>query len=117
LTGESVVADNSSGSVVELTNTGGKDAQVNVTVEGTGTPAPQTVTVPAQSTKAVTLLAPKGAAAFAVSVTPLNGANSIYAARVMTAGGGMVTVQPMTTALETVQIPAVRDDLSGTVPQ
>ncbi len=116
LTGESIVADNKPGSVVELTNNATHDAQVKVTVEGTGTPSAQTVTVPAQSTKAVTVNPPKGATSYAVSVTPLGGASSIYAARVMT-DGGLITVQPMATALETVQIPAVRDDLSGVVPQ
>jgi hypothetical protein len=117
LAGETLVADDNSGSVVELTNNGAKDAQVQVTAEGSGTPAAQTVTVPAQSTKAVTLQAPKGASSYAVSVRPLGGASQIYAARVMTRPGGLITVQPLATALETVQIPAVRDDLSGTVPQ
>jgi hypothetical protein len=117
LTGESVVADNTSGSVVELTNNAGQDAQVQVSTESTGAPAAQTVTVPAYSTKAVTVQAPKGATDFAISVVPLNGANSIYAARVMTGAGGLLTIQPMTTALETVRIPVVRNDLSGTVPQ
>ncbi|MGH3416969.1 MAG: DUF5719 family protein, partial [Actinocrinis sp.] len=117
LAGEAVVADNNSGSAVELTNNAGKDAQVKVTVEGTGAPASQTVTVPASSTKAVTLQAPKGASTFAVTVTPLGGADQVYAARVMTQNGGLLTVQPMFTALETVQIPAVRSDLSGIVPQ
>lgn len=117
LTGESIVADDNPGSVVELTNNGAHDAQVTVTAEGNGTPAPQTITVPAQSTKAVTVNAPpKGNAPYAISVTPTGGASSIYAARVMT-DGSLITVQPMTTALETVQIPPVRDDLSGVVPQ
>jgi hypothetical protein len=31
--------------------------------------------------------------------------------------GGLLTIQPIPTALETVQIPAVRADLSGAVPQ
>ncbi len=117
LAGESVVADNGSGSTVQLTNNGTKDAQVRVTVEGSGTPASQTVTVPASSTKAVALQAPKNAATYAVSVTPLDGANQVYAARVMTQNGGLLTIQPMSTALETVQIPPVRSDLSGIVPQ
>ena len=117
LAGESLVADNTAGSVVELTNNAAKDAQVQVTAEGAGAPSPQTVTVPAQTTKTVTLQAPKGAADFAVSVEPLDRATGVYAARVMTAAGGMITIQPMSTALETVQIPAVRSDLSGTVPQ
>lgn len=118
LSGEGVVADDNAGSVIELTNNGTQNAQVTVTVEGpTGPPAPQTVTVPAQTTKAVTLPSPQGAASFAVSVVPQGGAASIYAARVMSGGGGMLTVQPIATALETVQIPAVRADLSGSVPQ
>lgn len=116
LTGESLVADDNGGSVVELTNNATQDAQVTVTAEGTGAPAAQTVTVPAQSTKAVPVPAPKRAASFAVSVTPLGGATSIYAARVMTEGG-LITIQPMSTALETVLIPPVLGDLSGVVPQ
>jgi hypothetical protein len=116
LAGESIVADDNAGSVVELTNNGIHDAQVQVTAEGTGTAAPQTVTVPAQSTKAVTIPAPKRTASYAISVRPLGGADSIYAARVMTVGD-LITIQPMSTALETVQIPPVRDDLSGIVPR
>ena len=116
LTGESIVADDNGGSIVELTNNSTHDAQVQVTVEGTGAPAAQTVTVQAQSTKAVSVQAPKGATSFALSVTPLGGASSIYAARVMT-NGGLITIQPMSTALETVQIPPVLNDLSGVVPQ
>jgi len=68
------------------------------------------------ATKAVTVQAPKGATSFAVSVVPQGGAASIYAARVMQ-GGGMLTIQPIATALETVLIPPVHSDLSGTVPQ
>lgn len=117
LTGESVVADNIGGSVVQLSNTATKDAQVKVTVEGSGNPAPQTVTVPAGSTKAVPLQAPAGAASFAVSVDPMGGAASVFAARIMTSTGGLITIQPMSTALETVDVPAVRSDLSGAVPQ
>lgn len=117
LSGEGVVADNSTGSVIQLTNNSTQSAQVVVTVEsGTGAPAPQTVTVPGQTTKAVPVQAPKGGASFAVSIVPQGGATSIYAARVM-ANGGMLTIQPIPTALETVQIPAVKADLSGVVPQ
>lgn len=117
LAGEALVADDASGSVVELTNTGGRDAQVQVETVTTGAPTPQSVTVPAHSTKAVPLTAPSGAASFAVSVTPLGGAQSVYAARIMTGPGGLLTIQPMSTALEFVQVPAVHDDLSAVVPQ
>ena len=117
LTGESIVAANTAGSIVELTNKGTTGAQVKVTAEGGSSPVSQTVPVPAGTTVAVTLQAPPGAATFAVSVTPLNGASSVYAARIMTASGGGLTIQPMTTSLEDVQVPPVRADLSGTVPQ
>jgi hypothetical protein len=118
LTGEAIVADDANGSIVQLTNTAAKDAQVKVTTEGSGTPNTQTVTVPADSTKAVQLQGPAGGGAqFAVSVVPLGGANSVYAARIMTAAGGLITIQPMSSALETVDVPAVRSDLSGVVPQ
>jgi hypothetical protein len=117
LTGEAVVAGDTAGSVVQLTNTGTKDAQVKVTVEGSGDPAAQTITVAAGSTKAVPLQAPAGAASFAVSVDPMDGAASVFAARIMTAAGGLITVQSMSTALETVDVPPVRSDLSGVVPQ
>lgn len=117
LAGEGLVADANSGSVIELTNNAPQSAQVKVTIEGpTGAPASQLVTVPGQTTKAVTLQAPGGTTSFAVSIAPQAGASAIYAARVM-GSGGMLTVQPIATALETVQIPAVHADLSGSVPQ
>jgi hypothetical protein len=47
----------------------------------------------------------------------MDGAASVYAARIMTGDGGLITIQPMSTALETVNVPAVRSDLSGAVPQ
>ncbi|HEY3871136.1 MAG TPA: DUF5719 family protein [Actinocrinis sp.] len=117
LTGESVVAANTAGSVVELTNKGATGAQVLVTAEGGTSPVSQTVSVPAGSTVATTVQAPPGASTFAISVTPMGGAGSIYAARLMTDGNGGLTIQPMTTALEDVQVPPVHQDLSGTVPQ
>jgi len=129
LTGDSVVAENQTGSSVELTNESAQSAQVKVTTTGQAAPAKagqtppppavqaQTVTVPAQTTMVVPLPAPTGITQFAVTVTPQNGASQIFAARVMTGTGPLITIQPMFTALESVLIPPVQSDLSGTVPQ
>jgi Family of unknown function (DUF5719) len=122
LSGDSVVAMNRSGSSVILTNQSAQPAEVQVaTVSQSGTTPPSTadntVTVPATSSLAVPLNAPSGSTQFAIVVTPLDGASQVYAARVMTGSGPLITIQPMATALESVQIPPVRADMSGTVPQ
>jgi hypothetical protein len=123
LTGDSVVAENQTGSSVVLTNESGQAAKVKITTtaQAAAPAAPasqsQTVTVPADASMTAPLTAPAGATQFAVTVTPLNGASQIYAARVMTGSGPLITIQSMATALESVQIPPVRPDLSGTVPQ
>jgi hypothetical protein len=123
------VAENQAGSSVELTNESTQSAQVKVTTTGQAAPAAtgqtppppavqaQTVTVPAQTTMVVPLTAPTGITQFAVTVTPQDGASQIFAARVMTGTGPLITIQPMFTALESVLIPPVQSDLSGTVPQ
>lgn len=122
LGGDSVVAMNRPGSSVILTNESAQPAKVRVAVVGqAGTAAPTTtnttVTVPAKATVAAPLTAPTGATQFAIVVTPLNGASQVYAARVMTGSGPLITIEPMSTALESVLIPPVRADMSGTVPQ
>ena len=63
------------------------------------------------------LAAPAGSTDFAITVTPLDGASQVYVARVMTGTGPLITIQSMSTALESVLIPPVRADMSGTVPQ
>lgn len=122
LAGDSVVAVNRAGSSVILTNEGARPAQVRITTttqSGTTPPttADKTVTVPAKSSSAQALTAPAGSTTFAITVTPLDGASQVYAARVMTGTGPLITIQPMYTALESVLIPPVRADMSGTVPQ
>jgi hypothetical protein len=63
------------------------------------------------------LSGPKGAGGdFALTVTPLNGAQDVYAARIDGSGGNL-SIQTMTAAAETVTIPAVGQDTSGLVPQ
>lgn len=120
LTGDAIIADNTSNSVLTLTNTGSSAAQVKITETGSGTTpatASATVSVPAGQTVDEALSAPKGASGdFAVTVTPLGGAKNIYAGRIEGSGGNL-TIQSMTTAAESVTIPAVGQDSSGLVPQ
>jgi len=119
LTGDGIVADDQAGSVVTLTNTGSGTAQVKLTETGTGkSPATSstTVSVPAGQTVSTPLTAPKGASDFALTVTPLGGAQNVYAARIE-GTGSKLSIQPLTTAAEKVTIPAVGQDTSGLVPQ
>ena len=101
------------------TSTHSSTATPSSTASPSATPSatPDTVTVPPNSTMAVPLTGPSGSNEFAIMVTPQSGTGQIYAARVMTGSGPLVTVQAMSTALEAVLIPPVRSDLSGTVPQ
>ena len=120
LAGDGIVADNESNSVVTLTNTAKTTAQVKITETGGGSSpavAATTVSVPAGQTVETTLAEPKGASGdFAVTVTPLNGAQGVYAARIEGSGSSL-SIQPLTSAAETVTIPAVGQDSSGLVPQ
>jgi hypothetical protein len=120
LTGDGIVADNEPGSVVTLTNTGTAAAQVKLTETGSGsTPhvSTTTVSVPAGQTVDATLADPKGASGdFALTVTPQAGAQDVYAARIDGTGSNL-SIQPLTTAAETVTIPAVGLDTSGLIPQ
>lgn len=119
LSGDGIVADDQSGSVLALTNTGTSPAQVKVTETGTGgSPATSsnTFSVPAGQTMNTQLNAPKGASDFALTVTPLGGAQHVYAARIE-GSGDRLSIQPLSTAAETVTIPAVGQDVSGLVPQ
>jgi hypothetical protein len=120
LSGDGIIADNASNSQLTLSNTGSSAAQVKITETGSGSnPATSstTISVPAGQTVNAQLSGPKGASGdFALIVTPLNGAKSVYAARIDGSGSNL-SIQTMTTAAETVTIPAVGQDSSGLVPQ
>ena len=119
LSGDGIVADDQSGSIVTLTNTGTAAATVKLTETGTGgNPATSqsTVQVPAGQTVDAPLNAPKGANDFALTVTPQGGAQDVYAARIEGSGSNL-SIQPLSSAAETVTIPAVGQDSSGLVPQ
>ena len=120
LSGDGIAADNEPNSILTLTNTGGTAAQVKITETSAGS-SPKvgttTVSVPAGQTVSPTLADPKGASGdFALTVTPLNGAQSVYAARIDGSGDNL-SIQPLSTAAEAVTIPAVGLDNSGLVPQ
>jgi Family of unknown function (DUF5719) len=120
LSGDGIVADDTSNSVLTLTNTGTSAAQVRLTETGSGSkasPASATVSVPAGQTVEEALAEPKGASGdFALVVTPLGGAQHVYAARIYATGSNL-SIQTLTTAAETVTVPAVGQDSSGLVPQ
>lgn len=120
LSGDGIVADNGSKSQLALTNTGSGAAQVKVTEIGSGNSpatASTTVSVPAGQTVDAALSAPKGSSGgYALVVTPLGGAQHVYAARIY-ATGSKLSIQPLSTAAETVTVPAVGQDASGLVPQ
>jgi hypothetical protein len=120
LGGDGIVADNSSNSHLTLTNTGSSAAQVKLTETGSGSnpaTASTTISVPAGQTVDAALSAPKGSSGdFALVVTPLGGAQHVYAARIYATGSNL-SIQPLSTAAETVTVPAVGQDSSGLVPQ
>jgi hypothetical protein len=117
LTGDGLVADNPAASVLTLTNTGSSAATVKVTQTPNGaspTPVTSTYTVNPGTTLAQNLAMPKGAADYALTVTPVSG--TVYAARIGGIGHDL-SIQPLSSAAETVTIPAVGQDFSGLVPQ
>lgn len=117
LSGDGVVAHNTTGTVLTLTNTGSTPATVKVTQTPNGksaTPVVNTYTIKPGTTLGQSLTMPKNATDYALTVTPVSG--TVYAARI--AGTGhQLTIQSLSTAAETVTIPAVGQDVSGLVPQ
>ena len=117
LSGEGVVAHNLTSSVLTLTNTGSTTATVKVTQIPNGktpTPVTNTYTVKPGATLGQSLTMPKGATDYALTVSPAGG--TVYAARIG-GSGHQLTIQPLSTAAETVTIPTVGQDVSGLVPQ
>jgi hypothetical protein len=117
LSGDGVVAHNLASSVLTLTNTGTTTATVKVTQTPNGksaTPVSNTYTIKPGATLGQSLRMPSGATDYALTVTPLSG--TVYAARIG-GSGHQLTIQPLSTAAETVTIPTVDQDVSGLVPQ
>lgn len=102
-------------------------ARANITVIGTGSgqsaaSAPQLVTVQGSHTTAVTVSRPgSGRQPFAIVITPMAGSGPLYAARVVTTGGGglsapVASLLPVPSALTEITLPPVRNAYSAVLP-
>jgi hypothetical protein len=102
-----------SGSAVTATVTAVPEA-------GGQTPAPQVIQVPAGGTVAVAVTPPTGKQPYAIVVTPKRGAGPLYAARVVTSGGGtsgpVMSILPVPSAPARIALPPTRDSYSAITP-
>jgi len=105
------------GATTLLLTAPGAAARVTLTalVPHRTSPKPGTVNVPAGRTVAVDPT-PRGADGYALVVTPEAGSGPVYAARALTAPGGMLTLAPLAAGRFTVPVPEVRGDLSAGLP-
>jgi Family of unknown function (DUF5719) len=81
--------------------------------------ASQTVQLAAGHSQVVTLAAPRQGgrpATFAVVVTPLAGSGPVYAGRVVTQAGVVLSIMPVNSSLTWVPLPAVRSSVSAALP-
>jgi hypothetical protein len=82
--------------------------------------SPHFVTVLAGRTVAVTVRPPVGGQPFAIVITPRAGSGPLYAARVITSGGGLsspvVSVLPVPSAPTSIALPPVRDAYAAVLP-
>lgn len=85
-----------------------------------GSSATQVVSVPGRHSVTVTIAAARGAhesAGFGLVLTPLPGSGPVYAGRVLAqAGGGVVGILPVASALTSVPLPQVRATLTTAAP-
>jgi len=103
---------------------GAASASITVLPAGTagtvGGPAqPQVVQVPAKSTVAVPVQAPKGGQPFAIVVTPGASSGPLYAARVVTSGGPggpVVSILPVSSTPTEVTLSPARDSYAAILP-
>jgi hypothetical protein len=132
--GQGIVAGNPVGSGLTtglLLSAPGDTVHARVTAiqgtTGSGTSAQaatatQVVTVPAGHTIAVAIRPPRGTkTAFATVITPLAGSGPLYAARVVTDGGGglsgtVASILPVPSAPTAVDLPQVRDAYTAIMP-
>jgi hypothetical protein len=129
VTGQGVVAGNPGGQqdsvqVILSAPSGAATATVSVIAASTarpgGQPAPRTVHVPSGETTSVTVTPPPGGQPFALVVTPAAGSGPLYAARVVTSGGGaagpVVSILPVASAPSEVALPPARDSYTAILP-
>jgi hypothetical protein len=83
-------------------------------------PAPQVVRVPAGGTVAVAVQPPAGKQPFAIVVTPRGRSGPLYAARVVTSGGGLsgpvMSILPVPSTPTEITLPPTRDSYSAIMP-
>lgn len=100
-------------------------ARANITVVGTGTSAAdsqQVAMVPGGHTLTVAVPRPHGSRQpFAIVITPLARSGPLYAARVVTTGGGglsapVASLLPVPSALTMITLPSARDTYSAVLP-
>jgi hypothetical protein len=122
---QGVIAGNPAGSGGTSTlvlSAPGAAAQVRVTeltAAGQASVPPRTVTLAAGHTAVVTLAVPREAgrpSPFAVVITPLAGSGPVYAGRVVTQGGAVRSILPVTSSLTWVPLPAVRNSVTTALP-
>jgi len=105
------------GSSAVVLSAPGAAATVRVTELVSGgqpSPAPQEVQIAAGHTVVAAL--PARGSPFAVVVTPLPGSGPVYAGRVVTQNGVARSILPMTSALNSVPLPAVSSSLTAALP-
>jgi len=94
-------------SVTELTAAGQASVPARTVVLAAGHTAVLTLTVPRQAGRA---------SPFAVVLTPLAGSGPVYAGRVVTQGGAVRSILPVTSSLTWVPLPAVRNSVTTALP-
>ena len=94
-------------SVTELTSAGQASVPARTVVLAAGHTAVLTLTVPRQAGRA---------SPFAVVLTPLAGSGPVYAGRVVTQGGAVRSILPVTSSLTWVPLPAVRNSVTTALP-
>jgi hypothetical protein len=120
VTQQGVVAGNPAGggyTTSVLLSAPSRAAMVAVTTIPAESAGTADVTVAEGHTVSVAVPIPKVArGTFAIVLTPLAGSGPLYAARVVTSGGSVVSIIPVTSAPTTIDLPAVRPTYTAILP-
>jgi Family of unknown function (DUF5719) len=126
VTGQGVVAGNPAGgqsSVGLVLSAPGSAVTATIAVlpeAGGRAPAARAVQVPSGSTVAMAVQPPAGKQPFAIVVTPGDGSGPLYAARVITSGGGLsgpvMSILPVPSAATEITLAPTRDSYLAIVP-
>ena len=122
---QGVIAGNPAGSggtstlVLSAPQAAARVSVTELTAAGQASVPARTVVLAAGHTAVVTLAVPREAgrpSAFAVVLTPLAGSGPVYAGRVVTQGGAVRSILPVTSSLTWVPLPAVRNSVTTALP-